>query len=106
MISTFVPPEPYALTDVGVAVYARKRPLFGKEKATGEFDAITVHGDTLVAAHTASFQADLRTPFMTHNCYQFDHVFDEYATNDVVYSHVVEPLLSCFLQDLPATVFM
>jgi kinesin family protein 2/24 len=106
-ISNFAPATTnQSLEDAGVSVYVRKRPLFEKEQGDGEFDAITVHGKSLVVAHTASFQADLRTPFMTHHHWPFDHVFDENASNGAVYEEVVTPLMEIFRQDRPATVFM
>jgi kinesin family protein 2/24 len=106
-ISNFTPAAmAHSLEDAGVSVYVRKRPLFEKEQGEGEFDAITVHGKSLVVSHTASFQADLRTPFMTHHHWPFDHVFDGQARNADVYEEVVTPLVEIFRQNRPATVFM
>jgi len=43
---------------------------------------------------------------MTHHHWPFDHVFDDHAHNDDVYSEVVTPLMEIFRQNRPATVFM
>lgn len=104
-IAAYAPPETTAVPEAAARVAVRKRPLFEKERALGEFDAVTCDG-ARVAAHVASFQADLRTPFVTHHAWPFDHVFDADASSDEVYAGVVAPLLASFLERRAATVFM
>jgi len=98
--------EGRAVPEAAARIVVRKRPLFEKELALGEFDAVTVHAGKHAACHVASFAADLRTPFLTHHVWPFDAVFDSDATNDQVYDQVVAPMLGSFLESHAATVFM
>eukprot|EP00811_Abedinium_folium_P004550 NODE_1418_length_2483_cov_5.893039.p1 GENE.NODE_1418_length_2483_cov_5.893039~~NODE_1418_length_2483_cov_5.893039.p1 ORF type:complete len:725 (-),score=173.24 NODE_1418_length_2483_cov_5.893039:307-2250(-) len=92
--------EPPATTDLTrcmprpsicpVKVYARKRPLNRKEEVKlGEYDILSVmSGDPLprrLVLHNCLFEADLKTPFINHVFFEFDHVFGQSAEDAEVY---------------------
>ena len=71
-----------------VHVYVRKRPLFEKEVQAREFDVVTVpsHQHSIVT-HNCVFQADLKTPYLTHCSFSFTRCFDESTSNKDVFAH-------------------
>lgn len=94
-----------------VQVFLRKRPLFEKEQEIrGEYDALTVIPrkpyPKEVVLHNCQFQADLKTPFITHVHFGFDCVFPEDLSNDAVYSQTAETLVQIALNGGMATMFM
>lgn len=71
-------------------IFARKRPLSQEESIKRrEFDIATVLSGrpfpTQLTLHNCLFQADLKTPFINHLQFEFDHVFSEETQNQEVY---------------------
>lgn len=94
-----------------VQVFVRKRPLFEKEeKKNGDYDVATIlPGHPVprhVVLHNCLFQADLKTPFIQHLSFEFDHVWDERAENEDVYRHAAAPLVMSSLDGGISTMFM
>mmetsp|Transcript_2816 Transcript_2816/g.4889 ORF Transcript_2816/g.4889 Transcript_2816/m.4889 type:complete len:1449 (+) Transcript_2816:161-4507(+) len=94
-----------------VQVFVRKRPLFEKEeKKNGDYDVATIlPGHPVprhVVLHNCLFQADLKTPFIQHLTFEFDHVWDESAENEDVYRHAAAPLVMSSLDGGISTMFM
>ena len=94
-----------------VQVYMRKRPISEKEsQVRGDYDALTVVPRTPVSKevvlHNCQFQADLKTPFITHAHFGFDCVFPEESSNEEVYAQTAEPLVQIALNGGIATMFM
>ena len=89
----------------------RKRPISEKEsEVRGDYDAVTVvprkPACKEVVLHNCQFQADLKTPFVTHTHFCFDCVFPEQASNEEVYAQTAEPLVQIALNGGIATMFM
>mmetsp|Transcript_27479 Transcript_27479/g.63533 ORF Transcript_27479/g.63533 Transcript_27479/m.63533 type:complete len:1076 (-) Transcript_27479:81-3308(-) len=94
------PPTVSQSSRAPVTVYARIRPLFPKDEQVGDFDVATVvpaRGEQLpskMMLHNCLFEADLKTPYINHMQFEFDHVFGPTASNRHVYSvsakHLVE----------------
>eukprot|EP00438_Fugacium_kawagutii_P013985 Skav200736 [mRNA] locus=scaffold274:233232:234572:- [translate_table: standard] len=92
-------------------VFLRKRPLSEKEQQVrAEYDALTVIPrkpySNEVVLHNCQFQADLKTPFITHIHYGFDCVFPEDVSNEVVYGQTAQPLVQIAINGGMATMFM
>ena len=67
-------------------VYVRKRPLFDREREGREFDVVTVTSPTTIVTHNCLFQADLKTPYITHCQFGFSGCFGESASSEQVFS--------------------
>jgi len=67
------------------SVYIRKRPLFDREAAAREYDTVTVPDAKNIITHNCLFQADLKTPYLTHLRFKFSQCFDEQSSNEDVY---------------------
>lgn len=92
-------------------VFLRKRPLSEKEQQVrAEYDALTVIPrkpySNEVVLHNCQFQADLKTPFITHIHYGFDCVFPEDVSNELVYAQTAQPLVQIAINGGMATMFM
>lgn len=74
---------------------------FQEQEIRGEYDALTVIPrkpyPKEVVLHNCQFQADLKTPFITHVHFGFDCVFPEDLSNDAVYSQTAETLVQIAL---------
>mmetsp|Transcript_58401 Transcript_58401/g.136512 ORF Transcript_58401/g.136512 Transcript_58401/m.136512 type:complete len:556 (+) Transcript_58401:189-1856(+) len=96
--------------DEMIRVYVRKRPLFDKEDAAGDYDAVTVLPatpfPTKLVLHNCLFEADLKHPFINHYTFAFDRVFAEDAQNDDVYKIAAAPLVANALGGRVCTMFM
>lgn len=105
-----VPFEELAASSM-VRVFVRKRPLFEKEeKKNGDYDVATILPGhpvpTQVVLHNCLFQADLKTPYIQHLTFEFDHVWDQFAENDDVYWNAAAPLVRSSLDGGVSTMFM
>ncbi|CAD7944488.1 unnamed protein product [Amoebophrya sp. A25] len=115
--------KPYQ--NVRFTTFCRKRPIFNKELENGEYDCIqmvkgrpsatpstgsTTSSKTVtkgyVCASVCSFEADLKTPFVQHHGYVFDHAFDETSSNKDVFRSVKENGFLRFAPGSIATLFM
>jgi len=90
-------------TASGIHVTVRKRPLWEKEKAIGEFDTVTVGGtlslldevqrDTMWL-HEPKLRLDCKHRYVDHHGFPFDAVFDGKDDNQTVYSTTLAPLVA------------
>eukprot|EP00928_Gymnodinium_smaydae_P042229 TRINITY_DN28462_c0_g2_i3.p1 TRINITY_DN28462_c0_g2~~TRINITY_DN28462_c0_g2_i3.p1 ORF type:complete len:1029 (-),score=184.15 TRINITY_DN28462_c0_g2_i3:104-3130(-) len=92
-------------------VYVRKRPLTDEESTRRkEYDVATVlRGQpfpTKLMLHNCLFQADLKTPYVNHLEFEFDHVFGESAQNVEVYRRCAFDLVFNARQGGSGTIFM
>mmetsp|Transcript_69749 Transcript_69749/g.130246 ORF Transcript_69749/g.130246 Transcript_69749/m.130246 type:complete len:979 (-) Transcript_69749:89-3025(-) len=96
--------------DEMIRVYVRKRPLFDKDDAAGDYDAVTVLPASpfpkQLVLHNCLFEADLKHPFITHYTFGFDRVFAEDARNDDVYKIAAAPLVESAIGGRVCTMFM
>lgn len=88
-----------------VSVYVRKRPLFDKEAMAKEFDTVSVTGPNAIVTHNCLFQADLKTPYLSHSKFVFNKCFDENASNQFVFQVSAKPLVELAKQGGLATIF-
>ena len=78
----------------GIKVCIRKRPLFEYEKAAGEFDCITCHGNQKIVVHNAKMHSDMRQQLIDHNEFHFSQIYDDSSINSDVYLETVGPLVN------------
>jgi kinesin family protein 2/24 len=90
-----------------VSVFVRKRPLFEQERFNlKEFDVVSVLGHREMVVHNCQFQADLKTPFLTHSRFNaFTRCFPDTASNDEIFFASTDPLVSHALSGGISTVF-
>jgi kinesin family protein 2/24 len=92
-----------------VQVYVRKRPMFEKEY-NADYDVCTVLPgrpvSTQMVMHNCLYQADLKTPFINHLTFDFDHVWDSDADSSDVYRCAAAPLVRSALDGGVSTMFM
>ena len=80
-------------TTSNVRVLVRKRPIFQHEIDGHEFDVATCIDDRNITIHDTRMHADMRRMLLTNNNFEFDGVFDEWASNDEVYASAALPLV-------------
>merc|ERR1712137_69770 len=92
-----------------IRVYVRKRPLFEKE-SQDDFDVVTVWPgkpvSTELVLHNCLFQADLKTPFIQHLGFEYDHVFPQSADNSDVYMISASEMVKKCREGGVSTLFM
>ena len=76
-----------------VRVVVRKRPIFEHEIDGHEFDVATCLDARNVTIHDTRMHADMRRMLLTNNSFEFDGVFNEWASNDEVYASAARPLV-------------
>jgi len=94
-----------------VRVFVRKRPLFEHEESDrGEYDVATVVPGrplpTKLILHNCLFQADLKTPYISHLHFEYDHVFREGAQDHEVYRVSASELVRHAREGGAGTMFM
>jgi len=94
-----------------VRVFVRKRPLFEhEENDRGEYDVATVVPGqplpTQLILHNCMFQADLKTPYVSHLHFEYDHVFREGAQDHEVYRVAASELVRHACEGGSGTMFM
>lgn len=108
-------PDPSICTlrphDQPIRIYARKRPMKADEcTQKREYDVATVLRGrpfpTKLVLHNCLFQADLKTPFVNHLQFEFDHVFGEDSQNDQVYRMAAFDLVLASRSGGVGTMFM
>ncbi|KAI8916216.1 kinesin-like protein KIF2A-like protein [Gorgonomyces haynaldii] len=91
-----------------IKVCVRKRPLNQKEATLYNFDIVTTatddHPFAHVYLHEPKVKLDRSKEISTHR-FSFDHVFDENATNRLVYDATAKPLVESFLKGSRVTLF-
>jgi kinesin family member 2/24 len=68
-----------------ISVCVRKRPIFDREIANGEFDVVTVLPPGRIVTHNCQFHADLKRAYLTHSEFEFTQCFGETASNESVF---------------------
>ena len=91
--------------DAKINVVVRKRPSSDRERETNDHDAVTCL-NPIAVVHNCKFKVDGITKILENTSFEFDHVFDELASNDDVYDATCRPLLDFVVsQDGRGTVF-
>jgi len=90
--------------DHQITVCVRKRPLSKKEDKRKEVDVITCPNKNQVIAHEPKTKVDL-TKYLDNQHFRFDTVFDETATNELVYKYTARPLVQNIFEGGMATCF-
>jgi kinesin family protein 2/24 len=98
--------RPFATEHPRICIVIRKRPVSDKERAKNDHDSVTCLNPA-VWIHSAKTRVDGITKYLDHTRFEFDHTFDELATNEDVYSLTAMPLLdfACSGTGGRATVF-
>ena len=89
-----------------ICICVRKRPISEKEIHNNDHDSVTcLHPNVWV--HSAKLRVDGISKYLDHNCFRFDHAFDEEASTDDVYKYSTMPLIDhvCSGTGVRATVF-
>mmetsp|Transcript_11286 Transcript_11286/g.19916 ORF Transcript_11286/g.19916 Transcript_11286/m.19916 type:complete len:583 (+) Transcript_11286:195-1943(+) len=90
------------------SVSIRKRPLFPHEQES-DFDVVDATGllkENSLLVFDTRMKADMRGMKMTPNLFVVDKVFDEHASNEVVFDHAVSALADHVLDGHFASAFM
>ncbi|XP_066232224.1 kinesin-like protein KIF2C [Saccopteryx leptura] len=87
-----------------ICVCVRKRPLNKQELAKKEIDVISVPSKCLLFVHEPKLKVDL-TKYLENQAFCFDFVFDETASNEVIYRFTARPLVHTVFQGGKATCF-
>ncbi|KAL3083340.1 hypothetical protein niasHS_011142 [Heterodera schachtii] len=90
--------------DNRICVCVRKRPLGKRELASREVEVITVPNRDHVIVHQPQVKVDL-TKYLVNHKFRFDYVFNEVATNEMVYRFSAQPLVRTIFQRGFATCF-
>ncbi|KAL3077057.1 hypothetical protein niasHT_035891 [Heterodera trifolii] len=90
--------------DNRICVCVRKRPLGKRELASREVDVITMPNRDHVIVHQPQVKVDL-TKYLVNHKFRFDYVFNEAATNEMVYRFSAQPLVRTIFQRGFATCF-
>lgn len=88
-----------------VQVFVRVRPIFDRDIEKGDFDVISVVPGMLVL-HSCHFEADLKSPFISHHSFQFDQTFGHTASNKRVYKHAAAEIVQAACDGGVGTIFM
>lgn len=89
---------------MAIRVVVRKRPLSRTEQNRGEKDVMDIDEGGLVYVHEPKTKVDL-TKIIETQSFKFDDAFDDYETNDVIYSRTVRPLVRNVFTGGKATCF-
>lgn len=98
--------KPHHLTgDTKITICVRKRPVNAKEVKKHDYDAVTCL-NPMAIVHDCKLKVDGITKYLDSNAFNFDHTFDENATNESVYKFTAQPLVKfIFHEGGHATVF-
>ncbi|KAF4322959.1 hypothetical protein BBI17_003286, partial [Phytophthora kernoviae] len=75
-----------------ITICVRKRPVNAKEVKKHDYDAITCL-NPMAIVHDCKLKVDGITKYLDSNAFNFDHTFDENATNESVYKYTALPLI-------------
>jgi Kinesin-like protein len=87
-----------------LCVCVRKRPIFKKEEANGEIDAISCANPQIVV-HEPKYKVDGITKYIENSSFTFDNSFNEKETNEDVYTYSVGPHIEFILNKGIVTCF-
>jgi kinesin family protein 2/24 len=105
--TSHVPPKASVASNPACQVYVRLRPIFGKEKQKGEFEAVSIFEESgEVVIHNCLLQADLVQMYVHHMGFSFPRVFGPSSENELIYEECGAPLVSHALSGQLATLFM
>jgi len=94
--------------DSSIKICVRKRPLNEKEKSLNTFDIITTktgrYPNSQLYLHEPKTSVSMSKTIENHEFY-FDHVYDEYSTNKMIYMDIAEPLVENFFDGGKVTFF-
>jgi Mg2+ and Co2+ transporter CorA len=92
------------LKESRILVSIRKRPLNATEVARNEVDVISVPSKDEIVVHERKTNLDLSKHFKNRP-FKFDYVFDETASNKLVYNYTAKPLVKHTLEGGMSTCF-
>ncbi|KAG7393703.1 hypothetical protein PHYPSEUDO_004466 [Phytophthora pseudosyringae] len=84
--------------DTKITICVRKRPVNTKEVKKHDYDAVTCL-NPMAIVHDCKLKVDGITKYLDSNAFNFDHTFDENATNESVYMHTAQPLVKFVFHD-------
>ncbi|KAK1947918.1 Diatom spindle kinesin-1 [Phytophthora citrophthora] len=84
--------------DTKITICVRKRPVNAKEVKKHDYDAITCL-NPMAIVHDCKLKVDGITKYLDSNAFNFDHTFDENATNQSVYMYTAQPLVKFVFHD-------
>ncbi|EGZ28635.1 hypothetical protein PHYSODRAFT_473388 [Phytophthora sojae] len=84
--------------DTKITICVRKRPVNAKEVKKHDYDAVTCL-NPMAIVHDCKLKVDGITKYLDSNAFNFDHTFDESATNESVYMHAAQPLVKFVFHD-------
>ncbi|KAG6975024.1 hypothetical protein JG687_00000060 [Phytophthora cactorum] len=84
--------------DTKITICVRKRPVNTKEVKKHDYDAVTCL-NPMAIVHDCKLKVDGITKYLDSNAFNFDHTFDENATNESVYMHTAQPLVKFIFHD-------
>mgnify|MGYP000877970602 FL=1 len=87
-----------------LCVCVRKRPIFKKEEAAGEIDAIS-SANPQIAVFDCKYKVDGITKYIDTQEFTFDHTFNENETTEELYKSTVQPLVDFIMQQGIVTCF-
>lgn len=67
-----------------ISVCVRKRPIFNKESAAGEMDAVSA-ANPLIRVHECKFKVDGITKYIDNHDFTFDNTFSDLEGTDQLY---------------------
>lgn len=80
----------------GVSIFIRKRPMFEYEYDAGDFDVVFTEareGCDAVVIHSCNMHADMKKKLVKPVAFPCNGAFDEWYSNDEIYTHVGKPLV-------------
>ncbi|ETI43553.1 hypothetical protein, variant 3 [Phytophthora nicotianae] len=84
--------------DTKITICVRKRPVNAKEVKKHDYDAVTCL-NPMAIVHDCKLKVDGITKYLDSNAFNFDHTFDENATNESVYMYTAQPLVRFIFHD-------
>ncbi|GMF41934.1 unnamed protein product [Phytophthora fragariaefolia] len=84
--------------DTKITICVRKRPVNAKEVKKHDYDAVTCL-NPMAIVHDCKLKVDGITKYLDSNAFNFDHTFDESATNESVYMYTAQPLVKFVFHD-------
>ncbi|KAH7479480.1 hypothetical protein PRIC1_008975 [Phytophthora ramorum] len=84
--------------DTKITICVRKRPVNAKEVKKHDYDAVTCLNPMSIV-HYCKLKVDGITKYLDSNAFNFDHTFDENATNESVYMCTAQPLVKFVFHD-------
>lgn len=89
---------------MSISVCIRKRPLFEKEVAAGEIDAVTCPNPH-VYVHEPKFKVDGITKYINNTDFTFDNTYSEKESSNDLYKFQIRDLLPTLFRNGVVTLF-